>query len=163
MVLNLQSVLPVLVPKAIAWAHAQAADAARMGNPLQDTELEIARQVGVARPERIRVAVTTRLPQPEDPELKQAAEQSGLLGPNMAGLTLGYAIFIRYGQYSVRLLSHECRHVHQYEQAGSIEAFLRVYLEQIATVGYSNAPLEIDARAHEIHSAANTGTPLSGA
>jgi hypothetical protein len=49
-----------------------------------------------------------------------------------------------------RLLSHECRHVHQYEAHGSIAAFLPVYLEQIATVGYRNSPLEQDARAHEV-------------
>ncbi len=42
-----------------------------------------------------------------------------------------------------RLLRHEFRHVHQYEKAGSISAFLPIYLGQI------DAPLEADARAHE--------------
>lgn len=39
---------------------------------------------------------------------------------------------------------------HQYEQAGSIAAFLPRYLQQIVTVGYNNAPFEIDARSHEL-------------
>jgi hypothetical protein len=69
----------------------------------------------------------------------------------MAGLTLGHAVFVRRGHDSWRLLSHEFRHVHQYEQAGSIAAFLPVYLQQIVQFGYANCPLEIDARNHERH------------
>jgi hypothetical protein len=70
----------------------------------------------------------------------------------MVGLTLGYAVLVcpGYGR-DVRLLSHEFRHVYQYEQAGSIAAFLPVYLQQIVTVGYQNAAYERDARAHERH------------
>jgi hypothetical protein len=68
----------------------------------------------------------------------------------MLGLTLGHSIFIVRGHKDRRLLSHELRHVHQYEHHGSIAAFLPVYLQQIVEVGYANAPLEADARAHEI-------------
>ena len=48
-----------------------------------------------------------------------------------------------------RLLSHELRHVHQYEKFGSISSFLAEYLNQIISVGYDKSPLEIDARTHE--------------
>ena len=47
------------------------------------------------------------------------------------------------------LALHECRQVQQYEALGSIENFLTVYLKQLAEVGYQDAPLEIDASAHE--------------
>jgi hypothetical protein len=47
------------------------------------------------------------------------------------------------------LLSHECRHAYQYETYGSIAAFLPVYLDQIASVGYLDAPFEQDARTNE--------------
>jgi hypothetical protein len=68
----------------------------------------------------------------------------------MVGLTLGYAVFICTGyNTNLRLLRHEFRHVHQYERAGSIAAFLPAYLGQIVQFGYHNAPLEQDARAHE--------------
>jgi hypothetical protein len=89
-----------------------------------------------------------RFPVPEDPELMMAAQHTGLLGPSTAGLTLGYSIFIA-GHCTSRLLAHECRHVYQYEQAGSIAAFLPMYLNQIAEVGYDRAPFEVDARAWE--------------
>jgi hypothetical protein len=94
--------------------------------------------------------VGDRLPTPEDPILQAAATQAGLLGPGMVGLTLGYSIFICKGHRTRRLVSHELRHVHQYEQHGSIAAFLPVYLSQVLEVGYQNAPLERDARAHEV-------------
>ncbi len=82
--------------------------------------------------------------------LRQAAIETGLLGPNMVGLTLGYSIFLVNGHESARLISHECRHVYQYETFGSIERFLPVYLQQLVTYGYQDAPLEVDARTHEI-------------
>jgi hypothetical protein len=147
--MDLQAALPFLLPKAIEWAEGEANSAAATGQALNDSEQQVARRVGVLRPELIRVALVGSLPMPDDPALRSAAIQTGLLSPNSAGLTLGYLVFVRRGQDTLRLLSHEFRHVHQYEQAGSIAAFLSVYLQQIAQFGYANAPLEADARAHE--------------
>jgi hypothetical protein len=48
------------------------------------------------------------------------------------GLTVGYGILIRLGEFNLRLLSHECPRVHQVEAAGGLEAFLGRYLKQIA-------------------------------
>ena len=119
------------------------------GTSLSTMGLRLARYVGVQRPELVRVVEARALPFPSDRELAFAATQTGLLGPGMAGLTLGHAVFVLSGHRSNRLISHECRHVHQYEVAGSIAAFLPVYLQQIATYGYEGAPFEVDARAHE--------------
>jgi hypothetical protein len=143
--------LPELMPGAVAWAQAQAENAVRAGRALVEPFLSIARGVGVALPERIRILDVASLPMPKDPQLQQVATAAGLFGPDMVGLTLGYAVLVcpDYGQ-DTRLLSHEFRHVHQYEQAGSVGAFLHAYLQQIIAVGYHNAPFEIDARAHEL-------------
>lgn len=149
MTFDLRTVLPLLIPKAIVWAEAQSSLIGQVGQPLNDTLLAVARSVGVMHPELIRVAEVPRLPLPEDPELQQAALESGLLGPNMVGMTFGYGIYVCRGHSTIRLLSHELRHSYQYEQAGSIAAFLPTYLQQIVSVGYNNAPYEIDARAHE--------------
>lgn len=146
----------MLLPAAIAWAEARAKQAAEVGSALSAAEQDIARQVGVSHPDRVRVEIVDDLPLPEEPALRAAALAAGLLDPGMVGLTLGHSIFIRRGKrdhrQDRRLLSHELRHVHQYEQHGSIAAFLRVYLGQIVEVGYAHAPLEADARAHEIDS-----------
>ncbi len=149
MVFDLQAVLPQLLPGAIAWAESESRKAAEGGEPLSEADKVMARSVGVQRPELIRVMLVDALPFPEDPFLKEAAIQTGLLGPHMAGLTLGHSILVVRGTLDSRLLSHECRHVYQYEEHGSIGAFLPVYLQQIATIGYAAAPLEQDARAYE--------------
>lgn len=153
MQLDLQALLPRLLPRAIAWAEAVAADAAATGTALNEPDLAIASAVGVQRPENIRVLMVDRLPLPPDPELQAAAVQTGLLGPTMTGLTLGYSILICHGHMSRRLLSHECRHVFQYERAGSIASFLPSYLGSIVQVGYWNCPFEQDARAQELSDA----------
>jgi len=148
--MDLRQALPQLIPRAIAWADARANEAAATGSALTQSEEAIARAVGVSKPELIRVADVERLPFPEEPDLRAAALQIGLLGPGMVGLTFGHTVFVCRGHRTRRLLSHEFRHVYQYEQHGSIAAFLPIYLRQIVDVGYERASLEIDARAHEI-------------
>lgn len=148
--MDLQALLPHLIPRAIAWAEEVAADSASRGSVLDPSSLLDARTLGVQRPESIRVLMVEHFPLPSDAELRAAALQTGLLGPEMSGLTLGYSILIRHGRLCRRLLSHECRHVFQYEQAGSIASFLPLYLDSIVRVGYWDCPFEEDARAHEL-------------
>jgi hypothetical protein len=146
---NLAAILPRILPSAIAWAEARSNEILRVGGPLNEHGVRLAKAVDVVHPELVRILEVPSLPMPDDPQLKYAAEQTGLIGPGMVGLTLGYGIYIVAGHGSNRLVSHECRHVHQYEVAGSIAGFLPVYLHQIATVGYDDAPYEVDARRHE--------------
>ena len=149
MPIDIRKSLPLLLPSAIAWTEQQSQIAAVSGVGLPEGLIAIARAVGVQRPNLIRVAILESLPIPEDPMLRAAALQTGLLGSHMAGLTLGYSVLFCRGYDSVRRLSHEFRHVYQYEVHGSIAAFLPVYLQQIVEYGYENAPFEIDALAHE--------------
>lgn len=137
------------LPKAIAWTEMQSSQITYFGQPLNDELTSLARSVGVLHPQRIRIVEVDSLPMPDDPDLKEAALATGLLGDNMIGLTLGYGVYVCRGHWTIRLLSHEFRHVYQYEKAGSIVAFLPVYLQQIVSVGYDSAPFEVDARAYE--------------
>jgi hypothetical protein len=148
-VINLAAELPQLLPLAIAWVQSQEADAIATGRCLTNLELALAKAVGVQNPDRVRIKLVNQLPQPEHPQLRAAAVQAGLLGPNMVGITFGYGVFLSAGRVNNRLVSHELRHVSQYETAGSIAAFLPTYLEQVVTVGYAQAPLELDAQRHE--------------
>lgn len=148
--IDLAEVLPAALPAAIAWADTQSARGLAHGVPLTPALLADARAVGVAQPERIRVAIVPHLPFPDEPPLAAIAADAGLLGPGTVGLTLGHAVFVVEGHDTRRLLTHEFRHVHQFEAAGSMTAFLARYLHEIATVGYDASPLEADARQHEI-------------
>ncbi|VVE17091.1 MULTISPECIES: hypothetical protein [Pandoraea] len=142
--------LESILPKTLAWASEQAKKGLAAGRALTPAELDDARQVGVSAPEKIRLSLVDEVPIPDDPQLRDVAIRTGMLTHDIAGLALGYAIFITPRHLSRRLLTHECRHVHQYEVAGSIDQFMREYLRQIMTFGYLTAPLEIDATQHEL-------------
>ncbi|MCA8089303.1 hypothetical protein LGM65_00135 [Burkholderia anthina] len=147
--IDLADILPSVLPDAVAWAAAQAGHGLAEGLPPTPAQAGDARAVGVAQPERVRIVVADRLPFPDTPALGAIARDTGLLSPGTIGLTLGHAVFVLRGHDMRRLLTHEFRHVHQYEAAGSIGAFLARYLHEIATVGYHDASLEVDARQHE--------------
>ena len=148
--IDLADLLPALLPRAIAWAEALSRAILQSGAPLTSADLALARSVGVGNPENIRLSVVDRIPVPEDAQLRLAALEAGLLAPDTLGLTLGYAVLVRRGHEArPRLLSHEFRHVYQYERAGTIASFLSMYLREIVTHGYADAPSEVDARAHE--------------
>lgn len=138
-----------ILSKAVVWAEYQSSLILRDGVPLSDKESELAIRMGVANPQRVRILTGIEFPRPNDLQLLAYIEQAGFYKPEMHGFTLGHGIFIKDGRRAYRLVSHECRHVHQYEKHGSIEAFLRVYFLQINQVGYANAPLEIDAYENE--------------
>ena len=146
---DLLSILPQLLPKVIGWAEKQSAEICSSGMTLSERGQSIAKAAGVIHAEKIRISIVSSIPIPDDPVLQKVAIESGLLGPDTAGLTLGYGIYIRAGKGSAQLLSHECRHVYQYETFGSIGEFMPIYLQQIARYGYEDAPLEVDARKHE--------------
>ena len=148
--MDLAKFLPVLLPLATGWAEERNRDVLETGRPLDEGNLSLARTVGVSRPDLIRIAFVETFSPPDNPLLRAAARQTDLLGPDTAGLTLGYAVLIRKGFDSTRLRSHEYRHVRQYEAAGSIRAFLDLYFRQILAFGYEDAPLEVDARRHEV-------------
>ncbi|MES2279875.1 MAG: hypothetical protein V4542_00530 [Pseudomonadota bacterium] len=147
---DLVTSLPLLKPKAAAWVQEQEALILASGKGLTDYGLDLARRVGVVDANRIRILLVADIPRPTEPLLIQAMERTGMLGPDMNGVTLGHGIYIRESKNSVRLLTHEFRHVHQYEVAGSIASYIPAYLEQIVQFGYWDAPFEVDARSHEI-------------
>jgi hypothetical protein len=151
---DLAAQLPVLGPRAIEWAVGLSTAAHAAGVALIPDLVALAWHVGVKHPERIRVCRVERVPLPTEPELARAAEQVGLAEGEMLGLTLGYVVFLRRGSESdPRLLSHEFRHVAQYEACGGIPQFLFTHLNHLVAFGYQDSPFEVDARAHEIHAA----------
>ncbi len=147
--MNLRAHAPTLLPRATDWLRGVSAMAERDGIALTDGLHVLARRVGVRQPQRIRLLTVAELPQPTDPQLCAAARAIGLLGEGMRGIAAGYGVLLLRGQASTRLLSHEFRHVRQFELAGSIEGFLSDYLPQVAIYGPADAPLEVDAMRHE--------------
>jgi len=141
--------LPLILPLAVRWANKHSNNIQQKGKSLTAKEIELAHQVGVIDAEKVRVLIIEKIPIPTHPALAKTAKAAGFMAASPAGMTLGYSIYICDGFHSERLLSHELRHVQQYEHYGSIKHFLREYLSQVFEYGYTDAPLEVDARRYE--------------
>ena len=141
---------PEILAKTITWAEAIVQAVLSDGEPLTYDETKLARQMGVMHPERIRILMVEAIPRPSDPALLALGEALGLLRDGVAGLTLGYSVLICNGYRKRLVVSHECRHVFQYEQIGDLGLYLSEYLRQVAIHGYRNAPFEVDAIANQI-------------
>ena len=136
-----------LLPLACAWAEGQEQLILQKGLGLDEVQMGDARRIGVTAPERVRLLQVEEIPLPEHPDLRAAVKATGLLSPDTAGLTLRYGILIRSPFWGARdLVAHELVHVWQYEQFGGFEPFLRQYLWECVTLGYTKAPMEQEAQ-----------------
>src|SRR5438094_7495387 len=136
----------MLLPLAVTWATEEEQKIVREGVSLSQREVGDASSVGVREPERIRLLRVETIPRPSQPQLKAACDAIDFLMPATRGLTFGNGIFIRSDCWGDRLLVvHELAHVAQYERLGGILPFLRRYLFECLTVGYTSAPLEQEA------------------
>ena len=135
-----------LLPLACAWAEEQERHILREGVPLSSAQLIDAATVGVAHPEAVRLLSVPRIPLPEHPMLRAAADATQLISPGTEGLTLRYGIFIRADCWGLRpLVFHELVHTLQYERLGGFYQFLQQYLRECLTIGYPAAPMEQEA------------------
>lgn len=143
---SIEALLPEILALVSCWAQQQDHLIQTTGVPLSTQGLEDARKMGVQAPERVRLLKVDAIPMPEHPNLQAAATATGLISPLTSGMTLNHSIFIRQDQWrNRRLLAHELVHVGQYEQAGSLQAFLTQYLRECVEVGYADSPLEKEA------------------
>lgn len=144
---NLLPLLDHLLPKIVAWAQEQETQILHDGIALSDAEREIAAQIGVRFPERVRLLRVSKIPQPRDLEVREAARNADLLSASTAGMALRYGVLIRDDVWGnrIEIAAHELAHTAQYERLGGFEPFLKQYLGECLTVGYENSPLEREA------------------
>jgi hypothetical protein len=136
----------MLLALAAAWAAEEEQQILRNGVPLSEQEIRDARAIGVQSRDRVRLLRVAPIPRPSQPQLRAACDAIDFLTPATRGLTLGHGIFIRSDCWRDRLLVvHELAHIAQYERLGGILPFLRRYLFECLTVGYSASPLELEA------------------
>lgn len=141
-----QEQLKTLLPLACAWAEEQERVIPRDGVALTPAQTADAVKIGVAHPQRVRLLSVVRVPIPEDPVLRAAADATQLISPRTGGLTLRYGIFIRADCWGDRRLGfHELVHTLQYERLGGFQQFLQQYLYECITIGYPAPPMEQEA------------------
>jgi hypothetical protein len=135
-----------LLPLAVQWAAEQERRVLCEGVSLSKVELADARVIGVCNPERVRLLPVDSIPVPVHPMLRAAAASINFLTVAPRGLALDHGIFIRADYWRDRaLIAHELVHAAQFQRLGGILPFLQTYIFQCATVGYPNAPLELEA------------------
>ena len=138
--------LEELLPLAVHWATDQERRVLCEGMGLSEIEMTDAKAIGVRNPERVRLLRVDSIPVPAHPMLRAAAASINFLTSTPHGLALNYGIFVRTDHWRDRaLIAHELVHTAQFQRLGGILPFLQTYIFQCATVGYPNAPLELEA------------------
>lgn len=138
-----------LLPRALFWYEAVEAELGPKGRKLTEPELEVARRMGVSKPELVSVVVLEHFPMPGDPELLIEARRYGLGSKDEGGRTHGHVILLK-PQFanSKTVITHELVHVGQQDLLGR-QAFLRRYLVEMEVLGYARSPLELEAYARQ--------------
>jgi hypothetical protein len=131
------------VPYGTRWATRQEATILRDGRPLSEWETMWAMDVGVKKPESVRILPVPRIPTPGS----WVTRAFRIFSEGPTGMAVNYGIYLEASQATnPSLLVHELTHVAQFERLGGIEAFLREYLTQCVRDGYWEADLEQEAR-----------------
>jgi hypothetical protein len=147
----LRRMLPTIVPLVCDWVASVERDLWNSARPLTDQERADAVQMGVQKPDSIRIAIVDELPEPS-PELKHLAEQLRILTPTTNSLTYSHLIVIkRSAPHQDELVQHGLVHALQVERCGSVRAFLREYFEQCLEYGKDNCPMELEVRSKVSH------------
>jgi hypothetical protein len=149
--------LPELFPHVVSWITGLDKQANESGRTLNPLEYDLARKVGVDRPEDVRILSVPQIPKPDHPRVRDLAEKAGLLTPDTGGLTAVHGVIVRSDRVNdLRLLAHEFVHVEQYERLG-MESFLLEYIQQLNEHGYQKAPFEQEAKAKAMKACLDAG------
>lgn len=125
------------------WAEHQERRILREGRPLSMQEHALAAEIGVIRPDKVRILHLDPIPAPVPGWIVKLAMRWSFPVFAPSGMTLGHGIFATHE--SMDLIQHELHHVAQFERLGGTGPFLKRYLFECLTDGYAAAPLELEA------------------
>lgn len=146
---ELQEKVDRFFPAALSWFSETEAALHPLGRTLTDRERAKATELGVRRPEDVRILVLKKFPVPSDPELKKEAQHFGLGSFFEGGRTMGHVIMLKPRlAENWPVIVHELVHVSQFDKVGR-EAFLRRYITEYEMLGYARAPMELEAFAKQ--------------
>jgi hypothetical protein len=146
MIMITPEIVAQFFPRAVHWVTEMEKAILELGQRLSTESRKDAGAIGIQRIDDVRLVILDTIPLPNDPGLKQLAEETKLITDRTAGMTFGHGIVLKNGSYDRRLIAHELVHVMQYERFGGIPAFLEKYVEEVAfPPGYPHGPLEREA------------------
>lgn len=132
------------------WIEEQEQSILRNGSPLTYDQQIDAYLAGIKEPNEIRVQYVKQMPFPENAEVLQILNETGIITQNTIGLCLRKGIYIHtHHKNNRRVLVHELAHTMQYERYGSVRHFLEQYIHEHISFAYPFGPLEQEATALE--------------
>ena len=142
-------VVTAFLPVACVWAARHESTILRRGVALSVAQADMARQIGVIHPDKVRLLAVDVMP-PTNRLLRTIVAKLGFVASQTIGMTLRYGIFIQADHWGDRrLLVHELAHVAQYERFGGFRKFLFQYLQECINPGYPLGDLELEAKRAE--------------
>ena len=133
----------------VNWAKATEAEGQERGVPLTPEQLELAVQLGIKHPEKVRLVFVDVVPFPiHDAQMRDAATQMGFIGPGVINnaQAFGYTIWVRKDFVLDRpSLAHELVHVEQIERSASFGSYAKAYMLELLNFGHEKMPLELEA------------------
>ncbi|WP_337881597.1 hypothetical protein [Rheinheimera sp.] len=138
----------LVLPPYIEWAAATETAGVAAGQALTEQQLQLARDIGILQPERVRLVYVDEVPFPyHNLLLKTVGEALGFIGEGIINnaQVFGYSIYVRK-DYSLTKprLAHELVHVLQIERS-DLTTVVSQHFADLATYGYENSPLELEA------------------
>ncbi len=148
-ILSYQKIISdILIPQYVDWAYETERKGLDSGVPLNSRELALAAEIGIKKPENVRIVHFDEVPFPhENFALKTLGEALGFIGEGITNnaQAFGYSIYVRNGYELNRpKLAHELVHVLQIERS-NLDQVITQHFSDIAEFGYDKAPLEVEA------------------
>lgn len=138
----------VILPQYIDWALETEAAGVKMGEPLNEAQLALAKEIGIKKPEEVRLVYVDAVPFPyHNPMLKLVGEATGFIGDGIINnaQVFGYSIYVRKDYpLNTPKLAHELVHVLQIERT-SLKQIITQHFADLVNYGYDNSPLELEA------------------
>lgn len=138
----------VILSQYIDWASETEAAGVKVGEPLNEAQLALAKEIGIKKPEKVRLVYVDAVPFPYDnPMLKFVGEATGFIGDGIINnaQVFGYSIYVRKDfPLNTPKLAHELVHVLQIERA-SLKQVISQHFSDLLKYGYDNSPLELEA------------------
>lgn len=128
------------------WSRAWEEHVLLYGRVLSTNQLEDAKSIGVSDTGKVKILTVPTIPMPPFPLVYETLILPGLLEPLSKAFTVGYGIFVRPFYQNMRwIITHELVHVMQHERCGGTREAIKIYLNELFSVGYASAPMELEA------------------
>lgn len=134
-----------LTPLTLEWYKQIESQYLAKGRELTEEEIKIAREVGVAQPEHVRVIILNDFPLPANKTLYNHTKQYGLGTTAESGRTMGNIVMLKARVQDQRwMLAHQLSYIAQQQRMGRRE-YIRRFIAEREIMGNKRAPMVLKA------------------